>query len=99
MSSNTDRIRRAVASEPEAPFRRPSGRVSFPRRVTLDLTEEQHAWLRHASWEHRLPAADLLRAATEEMEANPDFLEQVIARAGGEPPVPAGAVRSKRRGA
>lgn len=48
---------------PAEPFRRPTGRASYPRRITLDLDEARYQWLRAAAYEARVPAVILLRTA------------------------------------
>jgi len=54
-----DRIRKATA--PEEPFKKSSGRVSFPHRMSLDLTTEQYEWLKEVAWQNRESAAGFLR--------------------------------------
>ena len=88
MGGVADRISKAAAT-PEAatPFRRPSGRASYPRRITLDLDEARYQWLREAAYEARVPAAAILRAVLDEL-ANPNLLEIVIEKARAEHPAP-----------
>lgn len=62
-------------------FRRPSGRASYPRRVTLDLTDEQYRWLRATSHQHRISGAGLLRAAIDQLTQDPTELAKVTAAA------------------
>ena len=54
-----DRIRKAVA--PEEPFRKSTGRVSFPHRMSLDLTTEQYEWLKEVAWQNRESGSGFLR--------------------------------------
>lgn len=65
----------------EATFRRPTGRASYPRRMTLDLTNDQHQWLRAAAHEHRVSAAGLLRAALDNLAHEPTALADAAATA------------------
>ncbi|MEE9415891.1 MAG: hypothetical protein V3V01_11440 [Acidimicrobiales bacterium] len=37
----------------------------YPRRVTLDLTDEQYEWLRSAAFEARTPMSGIVRALVE----------------------------------
>lgn len=62
-------------------FRRPSGRASYPRRMSLDLNDAQYRWLRSAAHEHRVSGAGLVRAALEHLMATPDALQSVVAAA------------------
>lgn len=61
---STERILAGASRAPSQPFRRPSGRAAYPRRVTLDLDDERYDWLKQQVWEHRIPGgiAGLLRA-------------------------------------
>lgn len=74
---------------PAEPFRRPSGRASFPRRITLDLDEARYQWLRGLAYEARVPAAALLRAALDLLAADAKRREAVITAAQTEHPPPA----------
>lgn len=64
-TASTDRLLAGVGQPAPAPFRRPSGRASYPRRVTLDLDDERYEWLKDQAWRSRIPGgiAGLLRAA------------------------------------
>lgn len=73
---------------PAEPFRRPTGRASYPRRITLDLDEARYQWLRAFAYEARVPAAALLRAALDVLAADPKSLAAVIAIAQAEHPPP-----------
>lgn len=61
---STDRLLAGAERPAAEPFRRPSGRVSYPRRVTLDLDDERYEWLKEQAWQSRIPGgiAGLLRA-------------------------------------
>ena len=54
-----DRIRKAAATE--EPFKKSTGRVSFPHRMSLDITTEQYEWLKEVAWQNRESAAGFLR--------------------------------------
>ena len=54
-----DRIKKAAA--PEEPFRKSTGRVSFPHRMSLDLTTEQYEWLKEVAWQNRESGSGFLR--------------------------------------
>jgi hypothetical protein len=84
-----DRISKgAAAPEGAMPFRRPSGRASYPRRITLDLDEKRYQWLRKVAYEGHVPAAAILRAAMDALAADPTHLAPVIAAAQQEYPAP-----------
>ena len=70
------------------PFKRPNGRASFPRRMTLDLDDARYDWLRREAYDSRLPAAELLRAAIALMQEDPEFRQRVVTRAEIEHPAP-----------
>lgn len=61
---STERLLAAAQRPAPDPFRRPSGRVSYPRRVTLDLDDDRYEWLKEQAWRSRIPGgiAGLLRA-------------------------------------
>lgn len=61
---STERLLAGAKRLAPEPFRRPSGRVSYPRRVTLDLDDERYEWLKETAWDCRVPGgiAGLLRA-------------------------------------
>lgn len=71
-----DRIRKQ--SVPEAPFKKTTGRVSFPRRSTLDLTDEQHEWLKEMAWQNRESVLGLLRAIIDGLMADEVQLKRII---------------------
>ena len=79
-----DRIRRTTSSDgfSQAPFRKPPARVSYPRRVTLDLDDARYAFLKEAAWRSRMSIAELLRATVSHLEAYPTVLTQVAEQAG-----------------
>lgn len=84
-----DRINKAAGTpEGATPFRRPSGRASYPRRITLDLDEKRYQWLRAAAYEAHVPAAAILRAALDALTADSTLLDPVIAAAQEEYPPP-----------
>ena len=84
-----DRISKGVAApEGATPFRRPSGRASYPRRITLDLDEKRYQWLRKVAYESHVPAAAILRAAMDTLAADPTHLAPVITAAQQEYPPP-----------
>jgi hypothetical protein len=70
MSNAGDRIRHGQASKPAEPFRRPTGRVTYPHRMSLDLDANQYRWLRVEAHESRVSAAFLIRAVLDELEAH-----------------------------
>lgn len=89
-----DRIRAATAGQgdaaPAPPFRRPSGRASYPRRVTLDLDDERYEFMRRAAWDNRVAIAELLRSSIDLLRDDPAVLDRIAAAAGaGAPPEPA----------
>jgi hypothetical protein len=63
-----DGIRKETA--PEAPFQKPTGRVSFPHRMSLDLTTEQYEWLKEVAWQNRESASGLLRLIIDRLMAD-----------------------------
>lgn len=84
-----DRItRQPETGAASAPFRRPSGRASYPHRITLDLDGDQYEWLRREAYEARVPAAGLLRAALAVLAEDAKLLDQTVARAQSEHPPP-----------
>ena len=79
-----ERIRRSVqvgnAADVQV-FKRPNGRASFPRRVTLDLDDERYQLLQRAAYEasspeHRSSIAEILRALVDALKADPTLLQQ-----------------------
>jgi len=82
MSPMKDRITStATGQAAPTPFRRPSGRASFPRRMTLDLDTSRYDWLRHDAYEARLPAAAILRAAIDLLREDEALAQRVLERA------------------
>lgn len=82
MGSATERTLSTTAVPPREPYKRNRGRVSFPRRMTLDLDDVRLEWLKEQAWQSRANggAAGLLRAAIDAMADDDDLLVQVIAR-------------------
>jgi hypothetical protein len=72
-----------------APFKRPSGRASYPHRLTLDLDPARFDWLRRQAYQSRLPAAALLRAAIDLLEVDDGLLVRTIEQAMVDNPPPA----------
>lgn len=70
------------------PFKRPSGRASFPRRMTLDLDDARFDWLREQAYDARVPAATLLRAAIDLAQSDTALRKRVVSRAQAEHPGP-----------
>lgn len=70
------------------PFKRPNGRASFPRRMTLDLDDARYDWLRREAYESRVAAAELLRAAITLMQNDPQLRERIVVAAEKEHPAP-----------
>ena len=71
-----DRIRKGSASE--TPFQKPSGRVSFPHRTSLDLTTEQYEWLREISWQNRESGSGFLRLIIDRLMTDEALLKKVV---------------------
>ncbi len=65
------------------PFRRPTGRTTYSHRMSLDVDDERYEFLRHAAWQHRVTAADLLRSAIDQMRSDPKALAAIVETAGG----------------
>lgn len=72
MASNAgDRIRNTGKQQQNTePFKRPSGRVNFPRRMTLDLSEDQHRALRQQARISGVSASALIRAMLDRINAD-----------------------------
>ena len=83
-----DRIGKATGQPAPDPFRRPSGRASYPRRVTLDLDDHRYRVLREIAYEGRVPAAAILRAALDALVTKTDELAAVVSAAQAEHPGP-----------
>lgn len=81
-TASTNRLLAGAARPAPMPFKRPSGRASFPRRVTLDLDDERYEWLKEQVWQARSTGgiAGLLRAAIEAMADDDELLVQVLTR-------------------
>lgn len=75
-----DRILAGAERPARPPFRRPSGRVSYPRRVTLDLDDERYEWLKEEAWQSRTPGgiAGLLRAVIDVLRDDPQLAHDVV---------------------
>ncbi len=56
-------VKRFVQPRAEPPARKPE--KTYPRRVTLDLTDLQYEALRRLAFEERVNMAELLRALTD----------------------------------
>lgn len=63
-----DRIRKVTA--PEEPFKRSTARVSFPHRMSLDLTTEQYEWLKEVAWQNRESGSGFLRLVIDRLMAD-----------------------------
>ncbi len=63
-----DRIRKATA--PEEPFKKSTGRVSFPHRMSLDITDEQYEWLKEVAWQNRVSGSGFLRLIIDRLMAD-----------------------------
>ncbi len=97
-SSMKDQIKKTQTARPaktaqtgavaKAPFKRPSGRASFPRRMTLDLDDARFDWLRQEAYQARIPAAALLRAAIDAMESEATLRKRIVDRARKDHPAP-----------
>ncbi len=80
-SSVSDRMRRQLdrseASPPPSMLvvepAQPPGDKLFPRRITLDLTNDDHRALKQAALDSRVPMADLLRVLVRLWRSDPDF--------------------------
>jgi hypothetical protein len=84
MSPMKDRIAKVAAPEGHAssvPFRRPTGRASYPRRMTLDLDTQRYEVLRKTAYDSRLPAAAILRAALDLIYEDSELAGRVLALA------------------
>jgi hypothetical protein len=71
-----------------APFKRPSGRASYPHRLTLDLDPGRFDWLRRQAYEARVPAASLLRAAIDLLQIDDSLLAEAVQGAVTQNPPP-----------
>lgn len=71
-----DRIRKTPA--PDEPFKKSSGRVSFPHRMSLDLTTEQYEWLKEAAWRNRESTAGFLRLIIDRLMADESQVARLV---------------------
>ena len=71
-----DRIRNAPA--PEEPFRKSTGRVSFPHRMSLDLTTEQYEWLKEVAWQNRESGSGFLRLVIDRLMADEGQVARLV---------------------
>lgn len=71
-----DRIRKANTQT--EPFKKSTGRVSYPNRTSLDLNDEQYEWLKEVAWQNRESAAGFLRLIIDQLRAHPERLERVL---------------------
>lgn len=71
-----DRIKRTNTQS--EPFKKPTGRVSFPNRTSLDLNDEQIEWLKEVAWQNRESVAGFLRLVIDQLRAHPERLERVL---------------------
>lgn len=71
-----DRIRKVTA--PETPFQKPTGRVSFPHRISLDSTTEQYEWLKEAAWRNRESTAGFLRLIIDRLMADESQVARLV---------------------
>ncbi len=85
-TEQTEQTARSARST--VPFKRPNGRASFPRRMTLDLDDARYDWLRREAYDSRVPAAELLRAAIALMQEDSGLRQRVVTRAEREHPAP-----------
>lgn len=81
-TASTERLLAGAGRPAPMPFKRPNGRASFPRRLTLDLDDARYEWLKEQVWQSRSNggAAGLLRAAIDAMADDEDLLVQVLSR-------------------
>ncbi len=71
-----DRIRKGTA--PEEPFKRSSGRVSFPHRMRLDLSTEQYEWLKEIAWQNRERGSGFLRLIIDRLMTDEAQVEKLV---------------------
>ena len=76
MMATGDRISKGTA--PEAPFQKPTGRVSFPHRMSLDLTDEQYEWLKEVAWQNRESASWFLRLVIDRLMADEGQVARLV---------------------
>lgn len=79
-TASTKRLLSGSAAAPQRAWRRPSGRASFPRRVTLDLDDGRYDWCKAQAWEARVTGgvAGLLRAAIDVVSSDEDLVRRVL---------------------
>jgi len=85
------------ADSADKPFLRPSGRASYPRRVTLDLDDGRYEWIKQAAWESRVSMTELLRGVIDLLASDPAVLERAAQAAAGESEAPAPAAEPEGR--
>jgi hypothetical protein len=85
-SSVSDRMRRQL-DRPKLPPTAPrpvdaetAGGRPYPRRITLDLTDEDHLALKQAALDNRVTMADLLRALVDLWQSDHAVAEDVARR-------------------
>jgi hypothetical protein len=66
------------ANTPLEPSKKSDGRVSFPHRMSLDLTPAQYEWLKEAAWQNRQSASGLLRLIIDQLMADPSQLNAIV---------------------
>lgn len=71
-----DRIRKQGTQG--EPFKKSTGRVSFPNRTSLDLNDEQYEWLKEVAWQNRESVAGFLRLIIDQLRDHPGKLERVL---------------------
>ena len=71
-----DRIRKAAT--PEEPFKRSTGRVSFPHRMSFDLTTEQYEWLKEVAWRNRESGSGFLRLIIDKLMADETQVARLV---------------------
>lgn len=79
-TASTKRLLAGAGKSAPAPFRRPSGRASYPRRVTLDLDDDRYEWLKEQAWQSRVPGgiAGLLRATIDLLALDDNLVVTVV---------------------
>lgn len=71
-----DRIKRTNTQA--GPFKKSTGRVSYPNRTSLDLNDEQLEWLKEVAWQNRESVAGFLRLIIDQLREHPEKLERVL---------------------
>ncbi|MCX8088485.1 MAG: hypothetical protein N3C58_04330 [Meiothermus ruber] len=72
-----------VPEAEETPHAAPPAPKERMVRITLDLKASQHKFLKRLALEEELSVADLLRAAVETLEEDPQFAQHLARRARG----------------